>query len=136
MDSKIIKYLVVAFLFSFNVSALEFSNKFTQGAFILAKTDPGAKVKIDKKKVKVTKDGYFVFGIGRDRKNDITFHILKDKKLEVVVKKVFKRKYQIQRIDGLPEKKVTPPKEVYERIKRENKLISDARSVESNLTFF
>ena len=50
MDSKIIKYLVVAFLFSFNVSALEFSNKFTQGAFILAKTDPGAKVKIDKKK--------------------------------------------------------------------------------------
>tara|TARA_B100000579_G_scaffold340658_1_gene292317 strand:+ start:327 stop:1133 length:807 start_codon:yes stop_codon:yes gene_type:complete len=136
MDSKIIKYLVVAFLFSFNVSALEFSNKFTQGAFILAKTDPGAKVKIDKKKVKVTKDGYFVFGIGRDRKNDITFHILKDKKLEVVVKKVFKRKYQIQRIDGLPEKKVTPPKEVYERIKRENKLIADARSVESNLTFF
>ena len=90
MDSKIIKYLVVAFLFSFNVSALEFSNKFTQGAFILAKTDPGAKVKIDKKKVKVTKDGYFVFGIGRDRKNDITFHILKDKKLEVVVKKGIK----------------------------------------------
>ena len=136
MDSKIIKYLVVAFLFSFNVSALEFSNKFTQGAFILAKTDPGAKVKIDKKKVKVTKDGYFVFGIGRDRKNDITFHILKDKKLEVVVKKVFKRKYQIQRIDGLPEKKVTPPEEVYQRIKDENKLIGKARSIDSNLSFF
>ena len=136
MDSKIIKYLIIAFLFSFNASALDFSNKFTQGAFILAKTDPGAKVKIDKKKVKVTKDGYFVFGIGRDRKNDITFHILKDKKLEVVVKKVFKRKYQIQRIDGLPEKKVTPPKEVYDRIKRENKLIADARSIESDLTFF
>ena len=42
------RVVVVAFLFSFNVSALEFSNKFTQGAFILAKTDPGAKVKIDK----------------------------------------------------------------------------------------
>ena len=33
-------------------------------------------------------------------------------------------------------KKVTPPKEVYERIKRENNLIGDARSVDSNLTFF
>ena len=29
-------------------------------------------------------------------------------------KKVFKRKYKIQRIDGLPEKKVTPPKELSE----------------------
>ena len=36
----------------------------------------------------------------------------------------------------MPEKKVTPPKEVYERIKRENRLISDARAIDSNLTFF
>ena len=34
LDSKIIKYLIIAFLFSFNASALDFSNKFTQGAFI------------------------------------------------------------------------------------------------------
>ena len=52
------------------------------------------------------------------------------------VKKIKKRKYRIQRIEGLPEKKVTPPKEVYERIKRENKLIGEARSVDSSLTFF
>ena len=50
--------------------------------------------------------------------------------------KIKKREYKIQRIDGLPEKKVTPPKEVYERINNENKIISDARSVNSNLTFF
>ena len=36
----------------------------------------------------------------------------------------------------MPEKKVTPPKEVYERIKAENKLIGDARAVDSNLSFF
>ena len=33
-------------------------------------------------------------------------------------KKGKKEKYQIQKIDGLPEKKVTPPKEFYERIKK------------------
>jgi len=136
MDSKIIKYILIAFLFSFKVSAVEFSNKFIQGSFILGKTKPSSKVKIDNKKVKVTNDGYFVFGIGRDRKNDVTFHISSDEKLEIIVKKVFKRKYKIQRIDGLPEKKVTPPKEVYERIKKENRLIANARSVESDLTFF
>ena len=45
-------------------------------------------------------------------------------------------KYKIQKIDGLPEKKVTPPKEVYERIKRVNQIIGKARSINSNLTFF
>ena len=136
MDSKIIFYLSIFFLLSFNASALEFSNKFIQGSFILGKTKPGAKVKIDNKDVLVTEDGYFAFGLGRDRKNDVVIRILKDKKLDVIVKKVYKRKYKIQKIDGLPEKKVTPPKEVYDRIKKENKLITDARSIESNLTFF
>ena len=36
----------------------------------------------------------------------------------------------------MQEKKVTPPKEVYERIKRENQIIGKAREIESNLTFF
>ena len=41
-----------------------------------------------------------------------------------IVKKVFKREYKIQRIDGLPPKQVTPPPEVYERIKKDNILIT------------
>ena len=122
MDCKIIKIILVILFFSTEVSAIEFKGKFIQGHFILGKTDPESKIIIDKKAIKVSKDGYFAFGIGRDRKNDITIRIIKDQKLDVIVKKIFKRKYKIQRIDGLPEKKVTPPKEVYERIKRENKI--------------
>ena len=138
MDCKIIKiFLFLIIIFSNQyLSAVEFTGKFNQGSFILGKTNPGSKVKIDNKDVLVTQDGYFVFGIGRDRKNDITIRIIKDQKLDVIIKKVFKRKYKIQRIDGLPEKKVSPPKEVYERIKKENKIIVEAREIESNLTFF
>ena len=87
---------------------------------------------VNKKKVKVTSDGYFAFGLGRDRKNDVVITINKKK----FVKKVFKREYKIQRIDGLEEKKVTPPEEVYERIKNENKLIAKAREINSDLDFF
>ena len=116
--------------------ALEFNGKFIQGHFIIGKAEPESKVLIDKKKVRVTKDGYFVFGIGRDRKYDIVITLEKDEKKQKIVKKIQKRKYKIQRIDGLPEKKVTPPEEVYERIKRENKLIVKARAIDSNLTFF
>jgi len=112
--------------------AVTFDGKFIQGSFILGKTEPGSKVFIDNKEIKITDDGYFAFGLGRDRKNDVVIKINEKK----IVKKVFKREYKIQRIDGLEEKKVTPPEEVYERIKRENKLIGNARAINSDLTFF
>ena len=48
--------------------AVIFENEFVQGSFILGKAEPGAEVFIGKKKVKVTSDGYFVFGLSRDRK--------------------------------------------------------------------
>ena len=114
----------------------EFKGKFIQGHFILGKTDPGENVWVDDQKVRVTKDGFFVFGLGRDRKYDVTITLQKKDKKEKIIKKVIKRKYKIQKIDGLPEKKVTPPKELYERIKKENKIIANARSVNSNLEFF
>ena len=114
----------------------EFKGKFIQGHFILGKTDPGSNVWVDDQKVRVTKDGFFVFGLGRDRKYDVTITLQKKDKKEKIIKKVIKRKYKIQKIDGLPEKKVTPPKELYERIKKENKIIAKARSVNSNLEFF
>ena len=123
---------IVLLLITTSSFATTFKGKFIQGSFILGKTEPGSEVFIDKKKVKVTPDGYFAFGLSRDRKNDVVITIDKKK----IVKKVFKRKYNIQRIDGLEEKKVTPPEEVYERIKRENKWIGEVRAIESNLTFF
>ena len=112
--------------------AVTFKGKFIQGSFILGKTDPGSKVSIDNQKVRVTPDGYFAFGLGRDRKNDVVITINEKK----IIKKIYKREYKIQRIDGLEEKKVTPPEEVYERIKRENKWIGKARAINSDLVFF
>ena len=112
--------------------AVTFDGKFIQGSFILGKTEPGSEVFIDKKKIKVTSEGYFAFGLSRDRKNDVVITINKKK----IVKQVYKREYKIQRIDGLEEKKVTPPEEVYERIKRENKWIGEARAINSDLAFF
>ena len=128
MDSKIIKLSILIFFLTIKVNAAEFNGKFIQGHFIIGKTDPNSTVTIDKIKVKVSKDGYFAFGLDRERKYDIVIKIKKDGSTNKIVKKVQKRKYNIQRIDGLEEKKVTPPEEVYERIKNENKLIAEAVS--------
>ena len=128
--------LILAILFSTNSFAIEFNGKFIQGHFIIGKTEPNSKIIIGKKEVKVSKDGYFVFGIDRDRKFDVLVTKIKEGKKEKIIKKVFKRKYKIQRIDGLPENKVTPPEEVYKRIKDENYKIGEARAINSNLIFF
>ena len=133
---KKIFYFILILFFTKGASAVEFQGKFIQGHFIIGKTKPGTKVLIDKKEVRTSDDGYFVFGIGRDRKYDVVITLNKDGNKQKIVKKVQKRKYNIQRIDGLEEEKVTPPEEVYERIKKENKLISKARIVNSKLDFF
>ena len=136
MDNNIIKYILIVFFFSFKVSAAEFNGKFIQGHFIIGKTDPNSNVKIDKKQIRVSKDGYFAFGLARDRKYDVVITIEKNGVKEKITKRVQKRKYNIQRIDGLEEKMVTPPEEVYERIKKDNKLIAKARAVDTSLDYF
>ena len=135
MIRNTILLLLIIFISS-RAFAIDFEGKFRQGHFIIGKTEPKSKIWIDKKPVKVSSDGFFVFGIDRDRKYDVVITKMNEGKKEKIVKKIQKREYKIQRIDGLPEKKVTPPKEFYDRIKRENKIISNARSIDSNLTFF
>ena len=138
MDCKIIYrlFFLIILLLTTSSKAVEFDGKFLQGHFIIGSTDPSAKIIIDKKEVKVSKDGFFVFGIDRDRKFDLIITKVKDGKKEKIVKKILKRKYNIQRIDGLEESKVTPPESVYKRIKEENNKIGKARAIDSDLLFF
>tara|TARA_B100000941_G_scaffold255897_2_gene204856 strand:+ start:464 stop:1264 length:801 start_codon:yes stop_codon:yes gene_type:complete len=137
MDSSInYRIALILFLFLSPTHAIEFKGKFLQGNFILGITQPNAKILVGKKEVKVSKDGDFVFGIDRDQKYDLTFTKILNGKKTIINKKVLKREYKIQRIDGLQESKVTPPESVYKRIKRENNAISKARAINSNLQFF
>ena len=103
MDCKIInKFFLILIIFtSTQLNAIEFKGKFLQGHYIIGFTDPSNQIIIGKKEVKVSKDGYFVFGIDRDRKFDLTITKIKDGKKEKIIKKILKRKYNIQRIDGL-----------------------------------
>ena len=138
MDCKIISrlFFFIIIFTTTQLNAVEFKGKFLQGHFIVGITDPNAKILVGKKEVKVSKDGYFVFGLDRDRKFDLIITKIIDGKKEVITKQVLKRKYNIQRIDGLEESKVTPPESVYKRIKKENNAIGEARAIDSDLPFF
>ena len=130
--------IIISLLFLANtLQALELKGKFYQGDLILGKTKAGSKVYIDKKEIMVSEQGFFVFGLSKDRKKNVKIKISYNKeKSKELTKKIFKKKYQVQKIDGLPKKQVTPPKEVYQRIKDDNKLISEARSIKSDFIFF
>jgi len=132
----LISILKIFLIFFSPLNAIEFKGNFKQGSFILGKTEPNTKVFIDNKEVKVSKDGYFAFGLDRDRKNNVIVKSLIRNKTKIYEKKVLKREYKIQRIDGLPSKQVTPPPEVYERIKKDNVLIGKARSIDTDYDFF
>ncbi len=138
MDCKIIykSVIIIVVFLTTELNAIEFKGKFLQGHYIIGITDPSSKIIIDKKNVKVSEDGYFVFGIDRNRKFDLIITKIQNGKKEKIIKKVLKRNYNIQRINGLEESKVTPPESVYKRIKEENNKIGKARAINSDLSFF
>jgi len=95
MDCKIISrllFLIIVFT-STHLNAIEFKGKFLQGHFIVGSTDPNAKILVGKKEVKVSKDGYFVFGLDRDRKFDVTITKIINGKKEVTAPS-FMKKYK------------------------------------------
>ena len=79
-------FLIILFT-STQLNAVEFKGKFLQGHYIVGITDPSAEIIIDKKQIRVTKDGYFVFGIGRDRKFDVTITKIVNGEIKKIVKK-------------------------------------------------
>lgn len=110
---------------------------FTQGGLVIGQTVPGAKVEFNGQEIKVSEEGYFVFGFHRDMPESATLTISKgDMKVTQPIS-ISKRQYNIERIDGLPPSKVTPRKpEVLERIKRETALVAEARAEITDFKYF
>ena len=79
-NCKLLFFILILVLNCSKIYALEFKGDFKQGSFILGKTNQNSEVYIDKKKVRVTKDGYFAFGIDRDRKNNVIIKVINNGK--------------------------------------------------------
>ena len=99
-----------------------------QGGLLWGQVAPGTEVSADGKPVPVMLDGAFLVGIGRDAKAEITLVTEADARCEQVVA-IGQRDYRIQRVEGVPQKTVTPPEEVLERIARERALVREAKSM-------
>ncbi|HEY3487001.1 MAG TPA: hypothetical protein VGL10_02945, partial [Gammaproteobacteria bacterium] len=96
---------------------LELKGNKTQGGLLIGYTDPGARVQYGEYSLRVSPEGIFIIGFGRDAelKQNITLLRADGASLEQTIELVG-RKYEIQKLDGLPDDKVTPPKKEWDRI--------------------
>ncbi|MCW9028067.1 MAG: M23 family metallopeptidase [Kangiella sp.] len=110
---------------------------FTQGGLVIGQTVPGAEVKFEGQDIKVSDDGYFVFGFHRDMPESATLIVSRGEQTETQPITIRKRQYNIERIDGLPPSKVTPKKpEVLARIKKETAQVAEARAEITDFRYF
>ncbi|HVO15749.1 MAG TPA: M23 family metallopeptidase [Alphaproteobacteria bacterium] len=100
-----------------------------QGALVMGATEPGARLTLDGAQVPVAPDGRFVFGLDRDAPATATLAaVYRDGTGETRALAVAKRPWDIQRVDGLPQKMVEPDPKDLPRIKREYEMIVAARA--------
>ena len=133
----IIKLLIFYFLLFGNSNAqfrYDLPKRALQGEIIISKIheyNKSSNIKLfsDKIPLEVSKNGYFVVPIDRDRKNNILIEICKNKICETNEITVLKRNFDIQEINGLPTKLVTPDEKILERIIAENKIIKQSKKI-------
>ena len=122
-------------IISINDTKIILEGNFVQGGLVKGKVNKDLDVKFKEKVLRKTSDGSFVIGFGRDhpKEANLYFFIKQNwilKKLEIK-----QRKYKTQVINGLEKKMVTPPKSFWDRIKKENKVIKEVRSLDSDVDF-
>lgn len=110
---------------------LTLAGALSQGGLVYGRTLPGAEVRLDGRPVRVGADGRFLLGFGRDAAPEALLELtLPDGSRARRTLEIDQRSYDIQRIDGLPEEKVTPPEEVLARIAAEQAMVNEVRKAD------
>lgn len=107
-----------------------YQGQFVQGGIVFGQTDAGATVVLDDEVIDtIAPDGRFILGFPRDYEGPAKLSIKHaDGSVESFAYDIGDREFNIQRIDGLPEKMVTPDPKVIARIKDDSRQAREART--------
>lgn len=109
--------------------AVRLPQRAQQGALIVGQTDPTATVAYDGRTLRVSPDGRFVFGIGRDATGEAVVRIdapgFRSRERRIAIDP---RDWPVERIDGVPPSTVDPPPAIAARIEREQAAVSAMRA--------
>ena len=133
LSKRNILILPFALLFAVELHAISFEGEFKQGGLLIGQVQEGQTVSYQGKALKLTTNNQFLLGLGRNAPA-ITTVILnsQDKEPETITLKIAARQYNIQKIEGVPAKTVTPPASDLQRIKQDASMVREARKLVSN----
>ncbi len=116
---------------------LRLKGPLVQGGLVTGFTEPGSFVTVDGRNLRVSDRGVFLIGFGRDAKPAASLHIRHPDASETRKPlQIKQRDYAVQRIDGLPSRKVTPKPEDLARIRNDNAKITGVRRQDSPGAYF
>jgi murein DD-endopeptidase MepM/ murein hydrolase activator NlpD len=128
---------VLALLPAAGLQALELTGSPVQGGLLFGRGLPGSEVRLDGTPVLVSEDGRFVVGFGRDETGTRVLEVTEPGRERTVQRlAVAARDYDIERVDGLPPRTVTPDPEAAERIRAEAQMVAGARARRSAKAFW
>lgn len=141
MPAGVRTLVLIAFVFAAlspaNAKGLRLDGNAVQGGLMIGHVSPGARVYFEGAEIRVSNEGVFVIGFGRDAPATANLKIaFADGSAVDETLNIEKRRYQLQRIDGLPERKVTPKPSDLERIRRDAALVRAARGRDDPRTDF
>ena len=118
-------------------SALDLTGHFIQGGLLFGEVAPGTRVTYQGRSLRVSPKGRFIIGLDRDAPLASMIEVRRpDGSRESHPLVIDEREYQIQRIDGLPPRKVDPDPDDLARIRAESGLVKTARKRDDPRTDF
>lgn len=112
---------------------LSLKGEWRQGSLLFGQTAPGAEVHFNGRRLRLSPEGRFVFGLDRDEPAEASLSIRLPGAPEWLTRyPVARREYRIQRLNGLPPKQVNPEPAMEARIAAEAAQNRKARARDSD----
>lgn len=117
--------------------AVSWEGELTQGGFVVGRAAPGTRLALDGRPIRVGEDGVFAFGLSRDAPRSVRLDIVHpDGQREAQGLAVAPREWDVQRIDGLPGRMVTPDEQALVRIRAEQARVAELRRLDRPVAHF
>lgn len=120
------------------IPGVALKGEWTQGGVLIGHAPAGSRVWFNARELRLDGEGRFVFGLNRDEPTTAELRVqLPDEPAALSYRaQIVQRKYDIQRIQGLPPKMVTPPPQVKARIEADQAAAAHARQRDTDLSGF
>ena len=133
---KTFNFLIMILAVAIPASAVDLQGHLVQGGLAQGRVEVGTELKLNGTPVKVGKQGHFVIGFGRDDVSATlsTKEMNADWTSQTIT--IGKRTFNIEKVNGLPPKTVSPPPEWAARRKVEGGRVKKARSYNGDTLFW